>query len=76
MSVQFYVDIDKILERKKMTLSELADKTGVSRQSLYKIRKTKRVTFATLNKIANSLGETDWEGLVSVEIKTSGKIIR
>jgi len=76
MSVQFYVDIDKILERKRMTLSELADKTGVSRQSLYKIRKTKRVTFATLNKIANSLGETDWEGLVSVEIKTSGKIIR
>ncbi|KZR56959.1 helix-turn-helix domain-containing protein [Pseudobacillus badius] len=76
MSVHFYVDIDKILERKKMSLTDLADKTGVSRQSLYKIKKTKKVTFATLNKIANSLGETDWEGLVSVEFKTSGKVIR
>lgn len=76
MSVHFFVDIDKILDRKKMSLTELADKTGVCRQSLYKIKKTKKVTFSTLNRIANSLGETDWEGLVSAEFKSKGKIIR
>ncbi|MED4409023.1 helix-turn-helix domain-containing protein [Bacillus licheniformis] len=76
MSVQFYVDIEKILERKNMTLGELAKKTGIQKASLSRMKKTKKVTFSTLNRIANSLGETDWEGLVSAEFKSSGKIIR
>ncbi|MEC1866733.1 helix-turn-helix domain-containing protein [Bacillus paralicheniformis] len=76
MSVQFYLDIDKILERKRMTLTELADKTGIKIESLSRMKRTKKVTFSTLNKIASSLGETDWEGLVSAEFKSSGKIIK
>jgi len=76
MSIHFYVDIDKILERKKMSLTELANKTGIHKQSLFKIKKTKKITFSTLNRIANSLGETDLDGLVSAEIKSSGEIIR
>jgi len=59
-----------------MSLTELANKTGIHKQSLFKIKKTKKITFSTLNRIANSLGETDLDGLVSAEIKSSGEIIR
>lgn len=75
MSVRFYVDIDKILERKRMTLTELADKTGIQIQSLSRIKRTKKVTFTTLNKLASGLNETDLNGLVSAELKASGKIL-
>lgn len=76
MSIQFYVDIEKILKRKGMTLTELSNKTGIRIEVLSRVKHSRRVTFSTLNKIANGIGETDWEGLVSAEVKSSGKIIR
>ncbi|MYL65439.1 helix-turn-helix domain-containing protein [Bacillus hwajinpoensis] len=75
MSVRFFVDIDKILEGKRMTLTQLADKTGIDKGHLSRIRSTKRITFGTLNKLASALNETDLNGLVSAEIKSSGKIL-
>lgn len=75
MSVRFFVDIDKILEKKRMTLTQLADKTGIDKGHLSRIRSTKRITFGTLNKLATGLNETDLNGLVSAEVKSSGKIL-
>ena len=75
MSVRFFVDIDKILERKRMTLTQLSDQTGINKGHLSQIRSTKRITFGTLNKLATGLNETDLNGLVSAEIKSSGKIL-
>lgn len=75
MSVRFFVDIDKILGEKRMTLTQLADKTGIDKGHLSRIRSTKRITFGTLNKLATGLNETDLNGLVSAEIKSSGKIL-
>ncbi|MCM2590485.1 helix-turn-helix transcriptional regulator [Rossellomorea marisflavi] len=76
MAVRFYVDIDKILSKKGMTLSQLSELTGINKGHLSQIRSTKRITFNTLNKLASGLKETDLNGLVSAEVKSCGKILK
>ncbi|MFB5660787.1 helix-turn-helix domain-containing protein [Alteribacillus sp. HJP-4] len=74
MAVKFYVDINKVLDRKGITLTQLSDKTGIDIASLSRMKKTKTATLKTLNKLASGLNETDLDGLVSAEIKNSGEI--
>jgi putative transcriptional regulator len=69
MSVKFYVDIDKILKQKGMTLTQLADKTGLHKQALSRIKTERAINFKTLNKIATGLGETDPLNLLTVEVE-------
>ncbi|MBO1511551.1 helix-turn-helix domain-containing protein [Metabacillus bambusae] len=73
MAVTFYVDIDKILERRGMTLTQLADLAGIDKGNLSKIRSTKAITINTLNKLASALGETDPANLISVEVNKNQK---
>ncbi|CAK6470822.1 hypothetical protein BFRIG_00803 [Peribacillus frigoritolerans] len=70
MSVEIYVDIEKILKSRGMTLTQLADKTGIHKQALSRIKIERAITFKTLNKIASALGENDPMSLISVEVKT------
>lgn len=69
MSVRFYVDIDRILKSRGMSLTQLADKTGMDKDHLSKIRSTKAITINSLNKLATGLGETDPTNLLSVEVE-------
>ncbi|GAA1379960.1 helix-turn-helix domain-containing protein [Peribacillus frigoritolerans] len=70
MSVEIYVDIEKILKSRGLTLTQLADKTGIHKQALSRIKIERAITFKTLNKIASTLGENDPMSLISVEVKT------
>lgn len=70
MSVEIYVDIEKILKSRGLTLTQLADKTGIHKQALSRIKIERAITFKTLNKIASALGENDPMSLISVEVKT------
>ncbi|PGT81578.1 helix-turn-helix transcriptional regulator [Bacillus sp. AFS040349] len=74
MSVKIYIDIDKVLQKRGMTLTQLADKTGIAKGNLSNIRKEKAITFRTLNKIASAIGETDPMNLLSVEVKQKEKL--
>lgn len=69
MAVQFFIDVDKILQSRKMTLTELSDKTGIRIENLSRMKRTKTITLATLNKLASGLGETDPTKLMSVTVK-------
>ncbi|MGE1103407.1 helix-turn-helix domain-containing protein [Peribacillus simplex] len=69
MSVEIYVDIEKILKSRGITLTQLSDKTGIDKGNLSRIKnKKKPITFKTLNKIASVLGEEDPMSLISVEV--------
>lgn len=70
MSVEIYVDIEKILQSRGMTLSQLSDKTGIDKGNMSRIKSKKPITFKTLNKIASALGEEDPMSLISVEVRT------
>ncbi|MCK2020777.1 helix-turn-helix domain-containing protein [Peribacillus frigoritolerans] len=70
MSVEIYVDIEKILKSRGLTLTQLADKTGIHKQALSRIKIERAITFRTLNKIASALGEEDPMSLISVEVRT------
>lgn len=70
MSVEIYVDIEKILKSRGMTLTQLADKTGIHKQALSRIKIERAITFRTLNRIASALGEEDPVSLISVEVRT------
>ncbi|CAH0256288.1 hypothetical protein SRABI80_03107 [Peribacillus frigoritolerans] len=69
MSVEIYVDIEKILKSRGMTLSLLSDRTGIDKGNLSRIKNKKPITFKTLNKIASALGEKDPMSLISVEVR-------
>lgn len=69
MSVRFYVDIDRILKSRGMSLTQLADKTGIHKQALSRIKIERAITLKTLNKLATGLGETDPTNLLSVEVE-------
>ncbi|WP_338786261.1 helix-turn-helix transcriptional regulator [Metabacillus sp. FJAT-53654] len=69
VSIKIYFDIDRILKQRGWTLTQLAEKTGVSKGNLSTIRKEKAITFRTLNKIANALNEPDLMNLVTVEVE-------
>lgn len=73
MEIEFYVDIDRILQSRGMTLTQLADKIGLSKGHLSNIRSTRRINFNSLNKLANGLGVSDPTKLISVEIKETQK---
>jgi DNA-binding Xre family transcriptional regulator len=70
MSVEIYVDIEKILKSRGLTLTQLADKTGIHKQALSRIKIERAITFRTLNKIASALGEEDPMSLISVQVRT------
>lgn len=69
MSFEIYVDIEKILKSRGMTVTQLADKTGLHKQALSRIKNERAITFRTLNRIANALGEEDPMSLISVEVR-------
>ncbi|MEC0273887.1 helix-turn-helix domain-containing protein [Peribacillus frigoritolerans] len=69
MSVEIYVDIEKILKSRGMTMTQLADRTGLHKQALSRIKVERAITFKTLNRIANALGEEDPMSLISVEVR-------
>ncbi|MEH7504935.1 helix-turn-helix transcriptional regulator [Neobacillus drentensis] len=73
MSVHFYVDIEKILKSRGMTVTQLADKTGFHKETISRIKKDKAITFRTLNKLASGLGETDPMKLISVEVENKNE---
>ncbi|MGY3315771.1 DNA-binding Xre family transcriptional regulator [Peribacillus simplex] len=70
MSVEIYIDIEKILKSRGITLTQLSDRTGIDKGNLSRIKSKKPITFKTLNKIASALGEEDPMSLISVEVRT------
>lgn len=73
MSIKIYIDIDKVLKQRGWTLTQLSEKTGISIGNLSNIRKEKAITFKTLNRIANTIGEPDPMKLISVEVEEKTK---
>lgn len=71
MSIKIYIDIDKVLKQRGWTLTQLS--TGISIGNLSNIRKEKAITFKTLNRIANTIGEPDPMKLISVEVEEKTK---
>jgi DNA-binding Xre family transcriptional regulator len=69
MTVKLFVDIDRILKSRAMTLCQLAQLTGIDKGNLSRIRHNKSITFRTLNKLASGLGETNPMNLISVEVE-------
>ena len=62
--VRFAQHLKKLRERKKFTISQLAKRSGVSRQHIRDLEldvPQKRVTIITLEKLANGLSVPMWE---------------
>jgi len=56
MNSSFGNQIERMQAKEGISLNELARKSGFSRQSLYRIKKSKRPHPTTVHKIANALG--------------------
>lgn len=69
---QSYMRIKEILKEKGMTQQELADKVGVSYQSMKQTLNASSVTTATLGKIAEALNVQMWELFASIDDISGG----
>lgn len=66
--ITFRIDIQKIIDDRRITLTELSRTTGVDKTHLSQIKRGQRATLKTLNRIASGIGEKDPTKLLSVEI--------
>lgn len=68
MEFIFYCDLGKIMEERKLNLTELERISGIQKGSLSRIKKSGSINMSTLNKLANSLGEPDVLKLISLKV--------
>lgn len=66
--ITFRIDIQKIIDDRRITLTELSRITGVDKTHLSQIKRGQRATLKTLNRIASGIGEKDPTKLLSVEV--------
>lgn len=69
MTIVFYVNIDKILKNRGLTLTQLAYLTGLSQGHLSNIKKTKAISMNSLSKIATGLSEENILNLIDIQVK-------
>nr|WP_223280673.1 helix-turn-helix transcriptional regulator [Virgibacillus halodenitrificans] len=59
------------MKRNGMRLTDLAEISNINIGTLSRIRKSHKINFSTLNKIASALDEKDLNNLVSREIDST-----
>lgn len=65
------MEVEEILNSKRMTFSEIAERAGISRVTLYNIRQApENVKLSTLKAICSAMG---YSLIISVERNNGGK---
>ncbi|SCC21544.1 helix-turn-helix domain-containing protein [Bacillus mycoides] len=65
--MEHYVDIDGLLHKHRITMAELARRTGIERPNLTRIKRNQTATLGSISRIAQALNIRDINEIVKVK---------